>query len=246
MSGRTGLTACVAAVLLAGAGCVSCGADGYGHARLAAPDCEVPTCQRNQVHVFVIGGMSPAVPFTLEGFREELGRKGFAKVTTAQAVYAPWVAYEMRRVRKDEPNTVFVLVGTEGGTPAARWLAERAASKGVPVAGLVLFDRSGTPRPTGADLRTVTVSSAPTAPESVAVVAQLLNEVASSAPIPSSFVLESDYPYAPAPRPTIDPNRDPDWAFLFDDGAPPQPALAPVPAAAALGMPQPATTAAHR
>jgi hypothetical protein len=205
----------------------------------------MPTAQRNQVHVYVVGGMLPTVPFTLDTLRAELNHKGFARVTTAQSVYAPWIAYEMRRIRKEEPNAVFVLIGTEGGTTAAKWLAERAGAKGLPVAGLVLFDRGGVARSFAGDLRVVTVPNSPSAPESVAVISRFLNEAAATAPRPAVYLMESDYPYAPAPRPYLDPSPTPEWSFLFDDGTPPQPPTGAVPATAAVSRPGPIVSASQ-
>src|SRR5437867_2460531 len=119
MSGRRGLIAGVVAILLAGSGCMTCGSKGYGLAREAGPDCDVPTCQRSQVYVFVIGDMNPVHMLALESFREQLNRQGYAKVATGQTVHASWMAAEMRRIWNAEPDAVFVVIGAEGAAATA-------------------------------------------------------------------------------------------------------------------------------
>jgi hypothetical protein len=212
MARRAGLAAAVAAILLAGTGCVCCGNKGYGLARDVGPDCDLPTCQRDQVYVFAVGGMNPLLWADLDELRERLNRKGFAKVATGQTVAYWWVAGEMRRVREDNPNAVFVLLGGEGGTATAVRLAEKAAEDGLPVGAVVLIDPEGKARPPKGGLRTLTLAS-PDAGE----ITSLLTELAAATP---PRVTEEatgwHYKYAPDPRPTLDPSLAPEWAYMFD------------------------------
>ena len=129
----------IAAILLAGSGCVSCGHRGYQLARVAGTSCELPACQRNQVHVFAMSGLNPISVMALDGLAEELHRQGFAKVATGQTIHAGWMAREMRRIRNDESDAVFVVVGFESRAAAVR-LAEKAAAEGLPVSGVVVID----------------------------------------------------------------------------------------------------------
>ena len=61
----------------------------------------------------------------LDTLRGELARQGFAKIATGQAVHAGWMTREMRRVREEKPEAVFVLLGSEGGAGTAVKLAEQ-------------------------------------------------------------------------------------------------------------------------
>lgn len=219
MSGRSGLIAGVAGILLAGSGCVSCGNHSYGEAHEVGPDCEVPTCQRNQVYVFAVSGMNPLDMLALDALRGELARRGFAKVATGQAVHAGWMTREMRRIREEQPEAVFVLLGSEGGAVTAAKLAEQAVADGLPVGAVVLVSRDPKPAPAvGNNLRVEAVNGHGS--EHAAGVATVLNEVAATTPLP--VIVERvgwDYPHAPEPRPEIEP-RDPNWSFLFDRGTP--------------------------
>src|SRR5437868_15108129 len=119
MTGKTWLLAGVAATLLAGSGCVSCGYDSCGRAYERGPDCDTPTCQRDQVYVFAVGGMNPAAMLALESLREELNRQGFAKVGTGQVIHTWWMARQMREIRAHDPDAAFGILGSESGAPAA-------------------------------------------------------------------------------------------------------------------------------
>lgn len=269
MTGRRGLIAGVAAILLAGPGCVCCGNKGYGLAREAAPGCDVPDCQRNQVYVFAVSGVNPAGMIALDGFRKQLNRQGFAKVATGQVIHAWWMAHEMRRIRADDPNAVFVLVGSEAGGPTAVRLAEQAVGRGIPVGGVVLIDAEGkTPAPRNG-VRTLTVGGGygtasasgveslavpdagrftlPSDSRAVAAVTHLLNEVAAATALPpTEEVVGWEYEHAPEPRPILDPSRSPEWVFLFDQpGGVTRPIGESAPVVVAKPS-QPATTAARR
>ncbi len=239
MTAKHGLLASIVVILFAGPGCVCCGNKGYGIAREVAPECEVPIHQRNQVYVFAIGGMNPLTVSTLDTFREELNRKGFAKVGTSQSVHTSWITKEMKRIRTDDPNAVFVLVGLETGNSVAVKLAETALAAGTPISAIVLIDASGeTPLPNLA-LRTLVVSTQqkiatnsavevvtvpatgrctlPTDARTIDAIATLLTELAHAIPQEiHTEIVEWEYPHAPAPRPMLDPFREPEWAFLFD------------------------------
>ena len=241
MTGKRWLVAGVVAILLAGSGCVCCGNRSYAVAHEMGAECEVPTCQRNQVYVFAVSGMNPAGVVALDSLREELNRQGFAKVGTGQTVHAWWMAREMRRIRTHEPDAVFVIVGSEAGGPAAVGLAEKAKADGLPVAAVVLLDADGqtSPPAPSSGTRTMTIGLAsevpsafgvewvavpgvdrfalPTDTDTVATLTALLNDVARNGVPPTvEHVMGWWYPGAPPARPVVDPGLDPQWAFLFD------------------------------
>jgi hypothetical protein len=257
MTGKTWLLAGVAVILLTGPGCVCCGNKSYAVAHEMGAECEVPTCQRNQVYLFAIGGMNPAEMLALESLREGLNRQGFAKVGTGQSVHVGVMVRQMREIRTHEPDAVFVILGSEAGAPAAVRLAERSQAEGSPIAALVILDAEGkTPVP-DIGVRTLALGSGygtspatatesvnvpvtgrfalPTDARTVAIVTQLLHEVAQTTASPVvEHVMGWWYPDAPPARPVVDPGRDGNWVFLFD-----QPGDVPL----AIGQGQPAFAA---
>src|SRR5262245_30851259 len=203
MTGRNWLLAIVSASVLAGSGCVSCGHEACKVVRGIGPDCEIPVCQRNQVYVFAIGGLNPAGMMALDRLREELNKQGFAKVATGQSIYTSWMADEMRNIRIDEPDAVFVIIGSDSGASSALQLAEKAKKAKMPGCGVVLIHTGAkTPLPaSGPDrrIRTLTLRgygssagsggeshvvpdvsrySLPADPRTVTAVSKLLTEVA--------------------------------------------------------------------
>jgi len=239
MGGRRWLIAGVVASLLAGSGCISCGSKGYGLALEAGPTCEFATCQRDRVYVFAVSGLNPVSMFALDGLRESLNRQGYAKVATAPSVYAGWMAAEMRRIHVDRPDAVFVVVGYESGGPTAVKLAEKAATDGMTIGGVVLIDSEGKTAAPASAIRTLAVGSVyglgssgevtsvvipdagwyklPSDDRTVAAILAMLHDSTATIPLPAvEEVGEWSYPLAPPMRPTGNPVRDPDWIYLFD------------------------------
>jgi hypothetical protein len=136
----------------------------------------------------------------------------------------------------------------------------------MPVVAMVLIDSEArTPAP--ADIRTLTIGGYGTAtgsgvssvmvpdvsryslagdPRTASAVAGFLGEVALGTEGPvHEEVIGWTYPFAPLPRPTVNPGQNPEWAFLFDQAGgattaigggiplyPPQPTAAATTAAA--------------
>lgn len=254
MTGQRWLLASVAAMVLASSGCMTCCHDGYHLAREVGPECELPTCQRNDVYVFAISSLNPISMVALDGLREQLNRQGFAKVSTGQTIHSGWMAREMRRIRNTEPEAVFVIVGFESGRASAVALADRVAAEGIPVSGVVVIGTEGAVPASKQGLRVLALgkvedlasASAEAAPvenvasyglatdaRTVEAVGNLLKEIASTMPVPVvTEAAEWSYPHAPPMRETGDPARDPEWSFLFDQyAAATQRPAAPTPAA---------------
>jgi hypothetical protein len=261
MTGQRWLLANVAAIVLASSGCMTCCHDGYHLAREVGPECELPTCQRNDVYVFAISSLNPISIVALDGLREQLNRQGFAKVATGQTIHTGWMAREMRRIRDTEPDAIFVIVGFESGRPAAVALADKVAAQGIPVSGVIVIGTEGTAPPSRQGLRVLalgkveemaTANAEPvpvgnvasyglaTDARTVEAVGNLLKEIASTAPISVvAEVAEWSYPHAPPMREVGDPARDPEWSFLFDQyaAATQPPATPPPPAPPTLTTP---------
>lgn len=239
MTGQRWVFAGIAAILLTGSGCMSCGHRGYDLARLAGTSCELPACQRNQIHVFAMSGLNPISIMALDGLAEELHRQGFAKVATGQTIHFGWMAREMRRIRDVEPDAQFVIVGFESAGPIAVRLAERLSREGLPINGVVVIDSEGKTAAPISGIRTLAIGNVQgmlslqtvdsvdvpdaasyglaTDSRTVNAVGRLLTDLASTVPIPVvQEVTEWEYPHAPPMRPEVDPSRYAEWMFLFD------------------------------
>jgi hypothetical protein len=250
MTGQRWLAIGVVAIALSASGCMTCCHDGYHLARVAGPECELPTCQRNDVYVFAISSLNPVSVVALDGLREQLNRLGFAKVSTGQTIHTGWMAREMRRIHEADPDAQFVVIGFESGSSSAVDLADKVAAKGIPVGGVVVIATDGTAPASRQglnvlalgkveDLGQANAESVPnvatyglaTDARTVEAVGNLLKVVATSVPVPVyTEATEWNYPHAPAMRVMGDPARDSEWSFLFDqyaDATQPSPPTAP-------------------
>jgi hypothetical protein len=230
---------CIVATALMGAGCVSPCCKAYQLARDVGPSCEVPTSQRNQVYVFAIGPTSPTGILALDQFRQGLGQQGYAKVGIGQGLHVTWMASEIRRLHKEVPDAVFVVVGSQTGCTFAANMAEKAILKGIPIRGVVMIEPRGHVPPevpgvpnvvigTGYDIAAHTTAKPVVISDpcrlglladerTVSEVVELLNVVAQGTPPTPQPDIYSPWEYPPAPelRPIIPPG-DPAWSFMFD------------------------------
>lgn len=139
---RKSLTALGIGMLLAAAGCVSCGHDACPRAIEAGPHCEVPQCDRRHVYAVLINGLAPNA--CLEELRLQLAERGFEKSFRAELLHTGWVWREMKRIQTCDPEARFVLVGLGHGAGVATGMAKDACRDGVTVDALVLLDPAGT------------------------------------------------------------------------------------------------------
>ena len=238
MTIQRSLIAGIVVSLLAGSGCETCGSRGFGRAYEAGPNCEVPTCQRNQVYVYAVSGMNPADAWGVDKLREELNKQGFSKVSCGQSLLAFTFASEMRHIHAENPDAVFVIIGSASAAPTAKKLAENAVADGLQVAAFVLLDRDGRTAMPNLGVRTLAIggygTATPAAGETVVVantgrytlasdvrtvdtVTKLLNEVAWTIPQTVELETEWSYPHTPPARPMLDTGPYVDWSFLFDE-----------------------------
>lgn len=221
MSGKRWLVALAVAISGANAGCVSCDHAAHKSALAAGPVCDLPTCERQKVYVFLLSGLTPGGSSGLDGLRVRLAEQGFAKIGAGSLAHAGWVADEMKQALADNPDARFVLVGHDLGGAEVSKLAARSVRAGLPVDAVVLLDPVGAV-PTG--VRTLLVTSGgrsssaphtefvalpdagrfnlPTHAKTVAVVCNLLNDIAAKQVRP---MVDTDpiwnYEHAPMPRP---------------------------------------------
>lgn len=264
MSGKRWLLTLVVAVSGANAGCASCDHAAHKSALAAGPVCDIPACDRQQVYVFMLNGLTLPGECGLDGLRTRLAEQGFSKIGSGQIYHAGWVADEMKVALAHNPRARFVLVGYDLGGGEVAALAAKSVKGGLPIDAVVLLDPVGKASKTATGTRTVLVSSAtrapvaaqtetvlipdaghlnlPTHPKTVAVVTNLLQELAVKY---ARHEVEIDpvwsYEHAPQPRPTpLDLN--PEVNILADR---PGGATLPIGGTSALSAPTKATPVHH-
>ena len=246
MAARNWAVLALAGVAALQTGCVSHCHKTHAAARERGPDCDLPAACRNTVHVFLFDGLSPAGSCALGALRTELAHNGFAKVGIGSVASGFCALTEIEEIRASAPDAKFVLVGYDVGGGAAAHSARALAKKGIAVEALVLLDpvacggelpartllvTSGKAHASAPHSSRVTVPDAsharlPAHPTTVAVVTELLREVAVNGYVEvTDAVPASDYKHAPEMRPAVPPRGD-GWDFLADDRRTP-PALLP-------------------
>jgi hypothetical protein len=239
MTGKRWLLLAVVGTLLGGSGCVSCNHQAQKLALDAGPDCPILLADRQRVYLFMVNGTTPC---GLDSLRDVLARQGYPKVASAQFYQVVWLAREMRRIHCEDPAARFVVLGYSMGGPAAARLAVEALAEGLPIDALILLDPVGKPDPGGCPIRTLLVNSGslatavphsegyivpdsghfrlPSHPQTVAIVVQLLSEVAALVGQGEVIAPVVEWLYEDAPPlrafPVADPNTPPEWNFLLD------------------------------
>lgn len=255
MTGKSWVLAVGLVTLVAAPGCVCCRPEAHKQMLEAGPTCDLPTYERQRVHVFLVNGVVPIGLCGMEKLRDRLSDLGYAKVYSGQPVHAGWMAREMCKVFAEEPDARFVLIGYDLGGPVALKLAAEAAAAGLPVDALVLLDPTGKPGEAGCAVRTLVVTSGAsvtqmphaerlaipdaghftiaTHPQTVAAVGNVLNASAAKVVRTSTIDLTPAWTYEDAPParplPHSPPNADPRWDFLADQPGPATQSLTPLP-----------------
>jgi hypothetical protein len=264
MTGKRWLVAAGVALLLAGSGsgCATCCHQACKPVLAAGPTCELPIGNRQRAYAVLVNGVTPGCGAGLDGLRDKLAEQGFSKVYYGQLCHALWMAQEMRRVQKEDPDARFVVVGYDLGGPVAARIARDAIDDGLAVDTLVLLDPVGKQDTIGGQVRTILVCSGagsalvphtetfavsdaghftlPTNPATVGLMCELMTESAGRVPIPlPTATVEWSYEFAPPARgtPMPGPDDDPAWQFLLDPPGPKTPPLLPFDTPPATGTP---------
>jgi hypothetical protein len=271
MAGRIWLLWSALAISISSSGCITEGYEGLKLANDAAIKSDIPINRRNLVYVFVLGGDNP-FDSGIDDFRRGLNAQGYAKVATAPSIYYWWMADEMKRIHKENPNAAFVIAGLDSSASLAKKLSDKVSAEGVPIDALVIVDPSGkTPSPR-AGLRTFMVSAgygitANVDAESLVItnpgerglsgdqrtivgVAQVLDEIALQNALPGKEEVASDwaYPFGVNSPISAEPkNQDSEWSFMFDrPGGVTRAIDDPVPILTLPGTPSPAETTTRK
>ncbi len=239
MNARSWAIGVILATVLASTGCVLCCTKGYEKTLNHGPDLDLPVQCRNEVHVFMMHGLTPTTDCGLNALRMKLGDAGFAKVGMGELCHGGWVKSEIDCIRRTDPDARFVLLGYDLGAATAVSLSRDLTAKGIPVEAVVLLDPMGCPaEPCGS--RTLLITSGtcaasvphssrvvvgnashfglPAHPTTVAVITDLLNDIAAqNCEPPLEVTPNSSAPGTVARRA---PNQQPggEWGFLSDRG----------------------------
>jgi hypothetical protein len=239
MAGRNWLLGGVLATICGSSGCVIEGYEGARLARDAGISCDIPVGQRNLVYVFVLGGNNPIESSALDRFRQGLNAQGYAKVATGPSIFYWWMASEMKRIHREDPNAVFVIAGLDSSASLAVKLSEKVTAEGVPIDAVVIVDPSGKTSGPSNGSKTLVVSAgygnaAKTDAQSLVITApgqlgltgdqrtidgvvNLLNEIALQNPLPNHEAASAwVYPFATDSPISLDPKPDSEWSFMFD------------------------------
>jgi hypothetical protein len=126
--------ATMALALGGGPGCLS-----YFHpvdpapAALSGPCRSVPKCSRDHVYVFLVHGMDPFNFANLSGVRDYVQSLGFNKTYYGQLYHTWSFDDEIHRIREEDPQAHFVLIGFSFGANMVRHLAQSANEDGIPI-----------------------------------------------------------------------------------------------------------------
>ncbi len=91
----------------------------------------IPAPSRSHVHIFLVHGMDPLDLANLYGLTEYIQQLGYLQTHYGQLYHLWEFKKEMRRIREDDPQARFVLIGFSFGANVARDLANAVKDEGV-------------------------------------------------------------------------------------------------------------------
>lgn len=103
-----------------------------------APEClepchHVPQCARSHVYVFIVHGVDPLDCANLAGMRDYAQSLGFIKTYYGQMYHTGYFTKEIRRLRCEDPDARFVLIGFSCGSGGVRSIAQAVKSDGISI-----------------------------------------------------------------------------------------------------------------
>lgn len=106
----------------------------------------VPGSCKRRVYVFIVQGCDLFDCSNVSGLRDYINTLGFTKTYHGQIFHGGKFAKEMARIRQEDCEARFVVIGSGSGSKAAYGLAQDAERAGIPVDLLVYLDPTGMPR----------------------------------------------------------------------------------------------------
>lgn len=122
-------TSLVGALLLALTGCF--GPQIRPTSELAAPCHDLPRCARNHVYIFMLNGFDPLNCCHFSSLRGYVIGLGFNKVYSGEMYHAGWFARELRRIKQDDPDARFAVIGFSFGANYAQLMCQLLGEDGV-------------------------------------------------------------------------------------------------------------------
>jgi hypothetical protein len=124
----------LAASLAASAGCLSFVHPAGCPEQAVREECTtLPKCCRDHVYVFFLNGFDPLSCGNLKGVRHYLYEMGFTKTYYGQLYHLLWFKHEICRIRAEDPDARFALVGFNLGVNGVNALARHVEKQGVPI-----------------------------------------------------------------------------------------------------------------
>jgi pimeloyl-ACP methyl ester carboxylesterase len=100
---------------------------------VAAPPPVLPRCCQDHVYVFFIHGLDPLDYANLSGMRQYVHDLGYCQTYYGQVYHGPTFLKEIRRIRHEDPEAHFVLIGFSAGANVVRSMANQLGEEGTQV-----------------------------------------------------------------------------------------------------------------
>lgn len=205
-------------LLLSSTGCISHNYGGLALSQEVDLYHSLPLVQRNRVYIFALSGLNPLHVQQVSRWQNQWQEAGYTKIATGQVPFhLGWMKHQMREIRSEDTDAVFVVVlHPSARSSAERWIQE-CQNEGLPIAQVVVLEDEktspGDPE-NSSDLLVIDDT-----PQGHAHLIALLDALARErvAKGPRQISTSWHYPFASPPRPASDPQRFPQWSFLFDD-----------------------------
>ncbi len=209
----------VGLLLLSSTGCISHNYGGLARSQEVDSYHSLPLVQRNRVYIFALSGLNPLHMQKLSRWQNEWQEAGYTKIAAGQVPFhLGWMKHQMREIRSEDTDAVFVVVlHPSARSSAERWIQE-CQSEGLPIAQVVVVEGEKPSLSDPEDPADPLVID--DTPQGHAHLIALLHALAgerggTNGPRQTSPLWH--YPFAAPPRPAGDPQRFPQWSFLFDD-----------------------------
>jgi hypothetical protein len=124
----------LAAGLAAGGGCISSfNPVDRPIAEQLLPCQEIPQCCKDHVYIFLVNGLDPVNATNMTGVRDYLHEIGFCKTYYGQLYHTRYYVSEIRRIRANDPDARFVLVGFSFGANMVRNITNAVKPDGITI-----------------------------------------------------------------------------------------------------------------
>lgn len=213
------LCAWLSIFLLGSSGCISHNYGGLARSQEVESYHPVPLVQRNRVYIFALSDLNPWHMQQVSRWQKQWQEAGYTKIASGQVPFhLGWMKHQMREIRSEVADAVFVVVlHSSARSSAERWIQE-CQSEGLPIAQVVVVANEK-PSLSGTEYHADPLVIDDSLHGHAHLIA-LLHALARDRGAADGTRQTSSswhYPFAPPLRPAGDPQRFPQWSFLFDD-----------------------------